>query len=246
MTMFSHTPAWCHLSGRRSVSRSARSTVSNRKLKSRSNCLSRGCSSSPARKFDRAFLVITCSLFRRHPCIVSSHHLHSIALSRILYPHWSPTFFLSRPPLYPTDNVASNDGTPGSYELLTTSPRPDLYALLSAPCTHSATTLFRRCSHPLSSSSYIRCIVSSAPSQASAMPRQKCFISLSGLVVPSFSLPLYILCVIEPSSSLLSKNFRLSSPPHQGLVVDCLYHFVLPSSLLFSLIPLDLYIQSRV
>jgi hypothetical protein len=94
-------------------------------------------------------------------------------------------------------------------------------------------TLFRRCSHPLSSSSYVRCIVS-APSQASAMPsRLKCFISLSGLVVPPLSLSLYILCVLLALRHCY-RNFPsfVATPP--GIGGRPLYHFVLHPLLCYS------------
>ena len=45
------------------------------------------------------------------------------------------------------------------------------------------------------------------------------------LAAPPFFLSRCTFCVIGPSS-LLSRHSRLLSPPHQGLVVDHVYHFV--------------------
>ena len=98
------------------------------------SCPSRGCSSSLARKFVRAFLVTARSFPPTFShCIEPIIRIASHLLS---HPIPSPprTFFLSRYPSYPTDIVASNDGTPGPHELLTT--RHDLiytlYYLLHA------------------------------------------------------------------------------------------------------------------
>jgi len=126
---------------------------------------------------------------------------------------------------------------------LTTWSRPDLYALLSASCTLFAITLFRRCSHPLSSSSYVRCIVPT-PSQASAMPRLKCFISLFGLVARLFP-SLYILCVLLAFLPHCYRNFPVSCPHSTRDWWSTTVSFVTPSSLLFSFIPSDC-IQSRL
>jgi len=209
------------------------------------NCLSRDSSSSPARKFDRTFLVTACSFFAD----ILALYRTSICIASHCPPSYTlivAAFYLCRSPPYPTDNVASNDGTTGSHELLTTSPRPDLYALLSASCTLSAIKhSLRRCSHPLSSSSYVRCIVSSTPSQASAMPHPTCFISLSGFGRPILlSLVVHFVRVVGPSSSLLSNLSFVATPSGIGgrpFVSFCTTHFFV-----ILLHTIGLYMQSRL
>jgi len=99
------------------------------------------------------------------------------------------------------DNVASNDGTPGSHELNTTPPRPDLHSLLSAPRTSSAITL----SFIVARIRYCPRLQSAASSQTSAMPCLKCFISLFGFSSSSLPLAVHFVCVIGPCLSLLLK-----------------------------------------
>jgi hypothetical protein len=165
--------------------------------------------------------------FSPTPCIVSNHHLHRIALSRILYPHPPPTFFPSSPP-YPTDNVASNDGTPGSYELLTTSPRPDLYALLSASCTLFATTL----SFVVARIRY-RPRLTSAASSPRHIKLVQCLVQnvlypCPVLVVSPFSPIVHFVCVIGPSSSSLSPLVATPSGNGGRLFVSfCITLFVI-------------------
>jgi len=130
MTTSSRTPAWHRLSGRRSDSRSEWSMVSNTSSRSRSSYPSRGCSSSPAKKFVRTHPL------RRH---LASHRtiIHHIAL----FSHPIPSSTLqSHSPQYPTDMLPLMMGLP---DLTSPSqpPRPHLYSLSSAPRTLSATTL---------------------------------------------------------------------------------------------------------
>ena len=122
--------------------------------------------------------------------------------------------------------LLTNGGPQVARKPLMTSPRPYLYAPLSASRTTLATTLFRRCSHPLSSSSHVRCIVYSAHSQASAMPLfQNVLYPCLVLVAPSFSL--YILYVL---STLVRHCYRLFfAVTPRGLVDGSLYHLYYPT-----------------
>ena len=119
MTMSSHIPVWYHPSGPRGVSKSTSLTVLNRRLRSRSSYRSRGCSSSQARRFGRSLPVTACACFRRLFLQPSSASHRIVSHPIPLITHNNSSFL----PSYPTDNVASNDGTPGSYELFTTSCR---------------------------------------------------------------------------------------------------------------------------
>ena len=135
-----------------------------------------------------------------------------------------------------------NDGTPGSYELLTTSPRPDLYALLSASCTLFATTL----SFVVARIRY-RPRLTSAASSPRHIKLVQCLVQnvlypCPVLVVPPFSLPLYILCVL---SALLRHRYRLLSPPpiREWWPTICI---ILYYPLCYPLHTIGLYIQSRL
>jgi hypothetical protein len=149
----------------------------------------------------------------------------------------SPASFPNRTPPYPTDYVASNDGTPGSYEPLTTSPRPDLYAPLSASRTTFATTHSFVVARIRYRPRHMSAASSTPPhSQASAMPLfQNVLYPCLVLVAPSFSL--YILYVL---STLVRHCYRLFfAVTPRGLVDGSLYHLYYPTCLFFSFIPLD-------
>lgn len=101
---------------------------------------------------------------------------------------------------------------------------------------------FRHCSHPPSSSSYVRCNVCSAPSQASAcLP--KMFHILSGFGRPRLSLAVH-LCVLSAVRHCY-RNTRVFCRHPSRDWWSTIVSFCTTPSFLFSFIPLDCIYRVR-
>jgi len=115
--------------------------------------------------------------------------IHHIALSRTLYPHPHS----DRSPPYPTDFSGPLMMEPPDLTSPSQHHHNLIYTLYYLFLAHCLPPDSRHRSHPLSSLSSVRCIISSTPSQTSAMPHLKCFMSLFGFW--SSGLPLAVHCV---------------------------------------------------